>query len=78
MPEFEIRRRSNIDPEDRPCEEAFRKDDKWFVEIDTLDKLLSFLPKYGDLVIYTHKGIFGESEVFGKDPVLVIYDSWLE
>ena len=43
----------------RPCKEAYKakytKDEKevetWFVDIDTLEQLMTFHKKYGDLVI---------------------------
>ena len=52
--------------QDKPCDEAFKEDDKWFVEIKTLEELIDFKNKYGKIIL------------FKNDNLLWIYDGWIE
>ena len=47
-----------------PCEEAVQIETKFYIEITTLDELLAFVKKYGDLIVT-------------KDSIL-IYDDHVE
>jgi hypothetical protein len=62
---FTIRRASDFNGV--PCGEAIRVEDFWEVEIATLDALLAFVDKHGDVIVEQ-----------GEPPSLMIYDGCLE
>jgi predicted RNA-binding protein associated with RNAse of E/G family len=72
---FKISRTSGWD-NDPPCKEAYTlpeeynpKDHyhKWYIDINSLDELIKFVDKYGDIVVSTE-----------NDPYIEIYDTYRE
>jgi len=61
---FQIERTS-CSNEIRPCEEAVFEDGRWVCEINSLEKLIEFATKHGELI-------------FNKDLSIEIYDDWRE
>jgi hypothetical protein len=49
---FRIYRTSFYCAPAEPCEEAFQESGLWFVEIATLEELIAFSAKHGDLVFH--------------------------
>jgi hypothetical protein len=50
--------------------EAFKDGDDWFVEITTIQELISFQEKYGDIVI--------RNNLLTDNKEIVLYDDYLE
>lgn len=48
---FQVIRTSQWKSE-KPCEEAVKRNDIWVIELNTLEDLINFVRKYGDVVIY--------------------------
>lgn len=67
---FEIRRASDWQTKDAPCEGAIKKNDGWFIEIKDLEHLIAFKQQYGDLII---------QDRFNQEGTLIyIYDDYME
>lgn len=49
--EFSIRRTSTYWRKEPPCDEAVKKDSDWVVQINTLEDLVNFSHKYGQLIL---------------------------
>lgn len=78
---FKVERTSSRSMELKPCKEAYEGNilwignDKyikcWYVDINSLQELLDFAEKYGDIII-------GTSYEYGKTPMIEIYDDYRE
>jgi hypothetical protein len=78
---FEIRRAKytgfgGIDK--KPCKGAFKENDKWYIEIDSLEELIELLeredPSHGLIIGYNnHNDMIND-----KDIDIMIYDDYLE
>lgn len=74
-----IVRRASVWGDVQPCEEANQeyisyKDGKekvWMVEIGTIEELMNFQQKYGDIII-------GYSIIYEGYPDILIYDDYIE
>jgi len=67
--EFRVKRTSNHGGKKLPCLEAYKKDGKWVVKIDSLDELITFVRTHGEIVVdETPDGLFA----------IEIYDDWRE
>lgn len=66
MFEFSIYRASDIFCETRPCDEAYQVEggDTWFVRFETLSEVMSFIGRYGEIVM--------------REGEIVIYDYYIE
>lgn len=83
--EFLVKRTSTQWDDIKPCEEALRKQyiekhdqgdkvvDAWSLEIDSMESLMMFIKKYGEVVLM-ERDYFSEADI----PVLEIYDSYRE
>jgi len=50
-----ISRTSDIDGKKKPCKQAFKEDDNWFVEVNTLEELLMLIKQVdSEIIIYDH------------------------
>ena len=80
---FQIRRASYHWPDKAPCEEAKKGKGRssWLVSIDTLEELLEFAAKHGELIIsngtQSYIGKVTEHDVH-KVPTIQIYDWFME
>ena len=52
----------------QPCEEAKREGENWIIELNSIDELLKFVDKYGDLVL----------QFFDNRYEIEIYDGYRE
>lgn len=61
--------------DEKPCKEAIKlidsKNGDWCVDINTLEELIVFIQKYGDIVMTT--SLYSENEF-----EIEIYDTWRE
>ena len=53
----------------KPCEEAYQEDDIWKVKIESLENLVKFQEKYGEIII---------TKDFNGNPEIEIYDYYRE
>lgn len=65
---FEIMRASDYMVS--PCTEAVKENNNWFIEIKTLEDLISFKEKYGSLIL--------QDRVSEKGNLIYIYDDYME
>lgn len=70
--EFRIIRSSQFsDEKPRNVKGIYKKDDNWYIKINTLEELLTFYEKYGDLII-------SENWDNEKEMQIEIYDDYRE
>jgi hypothetical protein len=46
--------RTSLWKEEKPCEEAYKEGERWFVDIRNLKELLCFIDKHGKCIISKH------------------------
>lgn len=61
---FEVSRTSDLWDDKQPCDEAMKADGKWFIHIKDMNELMSFIAKYGKIVL--------------REKSIEIYDSYRE
>lgn len=74
-----IVRRASVRGNVKPCEEAKQEhitykdgnENVWMVEIETIEELMNFQQKYGDIII-------GTSIIYDGHPDILIYDDYIE
>jgi hypothetical protein len=85
MPEFRVEKTSSRDSPEKPCDEAILKEtpemtdewqvkprEVWVVNMESLDELITFRDKYGELIL-------DHDPSFPQIPdSLEIYDDWRE
>ena len=70
--EFKVIRSSQFsDEKPRNVKGIYEKGDNWYIKIGTLEELISFSKKYGDLII-------GENWLNRKEMQIEIYDDYRE
>lgn len=73
--EFKVTRTSFLLCNPKPCEEAKKQDDAWFVEIDTLEDLLNFTEKHGDIILSCEIPRSVEAEIQGGKILRTVYEA---
>ena len=76
---FFVRRASQWNYKIKPCEEAKQEnvpyengeEKVWMVEIDTIEELMNFQSKYGDIIIR-------DSTLYTEYHEILIYDDYIE
>ena len=68
---FKVRRASELGNHNSPCKEAKEVNNYWFVEIKTLEELITFRNKYGKIIV-------DKSYLVDNQYEIIIYDYYIE